>query len=155
MAKRAAKAAPKRIEPEDESQDIEEQVAIESQEPDESGVKGMTKAEAIRRALAAGHEGPQEGTAYILKEFGIEVAPQHFSATKSQMKSRETSKKYKPGRKSKAAAPSQGVEGYLAPPPKQAPSGGEPDLLEAMEAMKPLVASLGAEKVKRIVDLLG
>lgn len=28
-------------------------------------------------------------------------------------------------------------------------------LLVAMEAMKPLVANMGAEKVKRIVDLLG
>ena len=32
---------------------------------------------------------------------------------------------------------------------------GDGDLLEALEAMKPLVASMGAEKVKRLVDLLG
>jgi hypothetical protein len=31
----------------------------------------------------------------------------------------------------------------------------EPDLLAAIEAMKPLVAGLGSEKVKRIADLLG
>ena len=60
----------------------------------------------------------------------------------------------KPGRKPKAA-PSQAVEGYLSAPPKQRGTGAEPDLLDAMEAMKPLVASLGADKVKRIVDLLG
>jgi hypothetical protein len=42
----------------------------------------------------------------------------------------------------------------LAPPPKPAPTGGS-GLLDAMEAIKPLVASLGAEKVKRIGDLLG
>jgi hypothetical protein len=29
------------------------------------------------------------------------------------------------------------------------------ELLEVMEAMKPLVASLGKEQVKRIIDLLG
>ena len=31
----------------------------------------------------------------------------------------------------------------------------QPDLLAAMEAMKPLVDSLGKAQVKRIVDLLG
>lgn len=151
MAKK--KSAPKHVEPENESQDVEEQEAVEAREP-ESGGKGMTKTEAIRRALAAGHEGPQEGTAYIRREFGIEIAPQHFSATKSQLKSREASKKVKPGRKPKAAS-SQGVEGYLAPPPKAAPAGEQTDLLAAMEAMKPLVEALGADKVHRIVDLLG
>lgn len=151
----AKKAAPRHVEPEDISQDFEEQEAVEAQEPDDAGGKGMSKTEAIRRALAAGHEGPQEGTAYIRREFGIEIAPQHFSATKSQLKSREAAKKGKPGRKPKAAAPSQGVEGYLAPPPRQAPAGGQQDLLAAMEAMKPLVDSLGKDQVKRIVDLLG
>jgi hypothetical protein len=51
------------------------------------------------------------------------------------------------------AAPGQGVEGYLTPPPKPAQAAVS-DLLDAMEAMKPLVASLGKEQVKRI-DLLG
>ena len=57
------------------------------------------------------------------------------------------------GRKEKAAA--QVAEpGQAAPQPKPRAAGGETDLLTAMEAMKPLVASLGADKVKRIVDLL-
>jgi hypothetical protein len=138
-------AAPKLVEPEDESQE----------EPETSG-KGMSKAEAIRRMLAEGVENPTEASSLIKSRFGIDVTPQHFSATKSQIKSREGSKKPKgkPGRKPKAAA-SHAVEGYLAPPPKQTPETGQPDLLEAMEAMKPLVASLGGDKVKRIVDLLG
>jgi len=115
----------------------------------------LSKADAIHRALAVGHEGPQEGTAYIRGEFGIEVAPQHFSAKKSHIKDKEGSKglKGRPGRKPKAAA-SQAVEGYLVPPPKPAPAGGS-ELLHAMEALKPLVASLGKEQVKRIVDLRG
>ena len=45
-------------------------------------------------------------------------------------------------------------EGYVAPPEKPRAVTGETDLLAAMEAMKPLVAALGAEKVKRIADLL-
>jgi hypothetical protein len=162
MAKKAAKAAPKHVEAEDESQDLEAQEAIEAQEPDEAGGKGMTKAEAIRRALAAGFEGPQEGTAYIRKEFGIEVAPQHFSATKSQMKNKPTGRKGKPGRKPRHLMPdpqqsqkdAPPIEHYFTPEPKPTPAGGS-ELLDAMEVMKPLIASLGKEQVHRIVDLLG
>ena len=43
----------------------------------------------------------------------------------------------------------------MVPLPKQRASGGEADLLKMMEAMKPLVANLGADKLKRIVNLLG
>lgn len=115
----------------------------------------VSKADAIWRMLAEGIENPTSASAEIKSRFGIEVTPQHFSAARSQMKSRAASgkPKGKPGRKPKEA-PSQAVEGYLAPPPKPAPAGGS-GLLDAMEAMKPLVASLGKEQVKRIVDLLG
>lgn len=153
----AKKAAPRHVEPEDESQDIEEREAIEAQEPDDAsmtGGKAMSKAEAIRRVMADGIDNPSLGSQEIKKRFGIDVTPQHFSASKAQMKSREPSKKGKPGRKPKAA-PSQSVEGYLAPPPKQPTAGDAPDLIEAMEAMKPLIASLGKDQVHRIVDLLG
>ncbi|QDV34879.1 hypothetical protein [Tautonia plasticadhaerens] len=167
----ARKAAPKHVEPEDESQDLpEDQAELEATEPDDqdepvTGGKAISKAEAIRRSLAAGHDGPQEGTAYIRREFGIEITPQHWSATRSQMKSRAAKKgngggdapkpKGRPGRKPREAA-TKGVEGYLAPPPQQKPAvGGQGELLAAMEAMKPLVDSLGKDQVKRIVDLLG
>ena len=46
-----------------------------------------------------------------------------------------------------------GCRGLSGPPPKVVPTS-EGDLLEALEAMKPLVASLGADNVKKIVDLL-
>ena len=83
---------------------------------------------------------------------------QTFSSYKSELEGKggqeeAAAPKGKPGRKPKAA-PSQAVEGYLAPPPKPQAAGGETDLLAAMEAMKPLVAALGADKVKRIADLL-
>lgn len=99
--------------------------------------------------LAEGIDNPSVASSEIKSRFGIDVTPQHFSATKSQMKSKAGKQKGKPGRKPKAA-----VEGYLAPPPKPQ-AAGETDLLAAMEAMKPLVAALGADKVKRIADLLG
>jgi hypothetical protein len=40
------------------------------------------------------------------------------------------------------------VEGYLAPPPKAKAMDGQNELLAAVEAMKPLMESLGADKVK-------
>jgi hypothetical protein len=112
----------------------------------------VSKAEAVRRALAAGSESPEEGVAYLLDNFGIVMDRQTFSSNKSQEKNRqakkaEVSAKSKPGRKPKAA-----VEGYLAPPPKHRGNG---DVLETLEALKPLIASHGADKLHRLVDLLG
>ena len=115
----------------------------------------ITKSEAVRRALADGVDQPADGVAYIRDNFGLEISPTHFSAVKStEGKKGEAAPKGKPGRKPKAAAPVQAVEGYLAPPPKPRAVDEETDLLAAMEAMKPLVAALGADKVKRIADLL-
>lgn len=116
----------------------------------ESGT--VSKAEAIRRAIADGYDSPDKGTDYIKSTFGIEVSKAHFSANKSKLKSQDGSKsvtttvKVKRGRKPR-------IEGLVAPPAK-AISGSEGDLLAAMEAIKPLVASMGADKVKRLVDLL-
>jgi hypothetical protein len=150
MARKSAK--PEHVAPEEMTRETAE---VQKATPKGAKRSVPTKSEAVRRALADGYEGPKEGAAYILEEFGIEIAPQHFSSVKSQFKKHEIdgATTDTPARKSKAG--SQAVEGYLAPPPKQRASGGKPDLLEAMEAMKPLVASLGADTVKRIVDLLG
>jgi hypothetical protein len=118
----------------------------------EAGGTAVSKSAAAREAIAQGIDSPEDAVAFIKQRFGIEMSKPHFSAVKSQLKKREAAggsaaPKGRRGRKPKAA-----VEGYLAPP-KVVPTG-EGDLLEALEAMKPLVASLGAEKVKRIVDLL-
>lgn len=139
------------IEPEDRSQEVE----VEEAEPDDPEAPAVSKAEAVRQALAAGAESPGDGVEFIREEFGIEITKPHFSATKSVLKKRGGAAPSKPGRKPKSGRPaSRGVEGYLAPPPKQ---GGTPgaDILGAMESLKPLIAELGAERVKRIVDLLG
>lgn len=102
----------------------------------------ITKAKAVREALAAGVEAPEEAVAYIKKQFNIDISRQHFSAVKSTIKAK------------KGTGRSKAPQGYLSPPgPRSTKSG--PDLIDAMEAMKPLVASLGVEKVKRIAELLG
>jgi hypothetical protein len=119
-------------------------------ETEDSSTGTISKSEAARQALAAGFEGPEEATDFIKKTFGIEMSRSHFSAVKSQIKAKAEAPpapKGKPGRKPRAT-----VEGIFTPPPKPSSEGA---LLEAMEAMKPLVASLGVEKVKRIAELLG
>jgi hypothetical protein len=154
MARKATKPSAGQVEPEDESQEAPEPKASPKAAP---AREATSKTDAVRQALAAGFEGPQEGTAYIRQEFGIEIAPPHFSAVKSQLK-KKGGTGAADGRKGKRGRPkgstSKAVEGYLAPPPKPVASGGS-DLLDAMEAMKPLIAQYGADQVKRIVDLLG
>jgi hypothetical protein len=147
MARTRTAKHSKPVEPEDESQEVPEEAAVPPGPQDKGSI---SKSESARQAIAAGLESPEEATEFIRKKFGIEMSKPHFSAVKSQLKKREGGAKPKgrSGRKPKAA-----VEGYLAPPPKIVPTG-EGDLLDAMEVMKPLIASLGPEKVKRIVDLL-
>lgn len=145
----AKKAASKHVEPEYEPQGTSES------ELQTSPRGTVSKAEAVRAAIDAGMKSPTDGIAYAMKHFGIAVTKPHFSAIKSNYKKTGGVKapKGKPGRKPKAAV-SHSVEGYLAPPPKQR-SGGEGDLLETLETLKPLIASHGADKLKRLVDLLG
>jgi hypothetical protein len=112
----------------------------------------VSKAEGVRQALAAGKESPEDGVAYLLDNFGIVMDRQTFSSNKAQEKARQAKKAGaaptgKPGRKPKIT-----VEGYLAPPTKPR---GDGDLLETLEALKPLLASHGADKLHRLVDLLG
>lgn len=149
MAKKSAK--PQYVEPENESQEMPETEGGQ----EGHGYAPITKSAAARAALDAGYEGPQEAVAYIKKTFGLEMGAQHFSAIKSQTKKAAGSAtpKGKPGRKPKAA--SQAIEDYVAPPRKPRAPNGERDLIETLEALKPLIASHGADRLKRLVDLLG
>ena len=108
--------------------------------------------------MAQGIESPGDGVNFIRKRFGLEMSKQHFSATKSKLKSAE------------AAGASKGVARKSAPtgaskrkpepvgdyqPPPEPPAGRDANLLDALEQMKPLIAQYGPDHVKRMVDLLG
>jgi hypothetical protein len=158
MAARTRKSAPKHVEPEDISQESPEEepaAIIES-----SG--SVNQAELVRKAVAAGHEKPSTGVPYIKTHFGADIDPKYYSVAKSQLKKREAKESFSPepakrGRKPKAAAPAASkplVEGYVAPPEKPK-AAGEPDVLLALEGVKELVQQFGADKVKRMVDLIG
>jgi hypothetical protein len=144
------KAAPP-PEPEDISQEEpEEQPASTS-----SHGKTVTKAEAVRQAIAAGMDAPGDISDFAKSHFGLDIPKPQASAYKAQLKARgkkaggEATPKARRGRKPKAA-----VEGYLAPPPKVVPTG-EGDLLEALKSIKHLVSTHGVAKVHEMVDLLG
>jgi hypothetical protein len=109
----------------------------------------MTKADVCRAALAEGIDTTEDAVAFAKSRFGMDIKSTDFSLYKSKAKKKEEAPAAKRGRKPKAA-----VEGYLAPPPKQVPSG-EGDMLDALTVMKPLVAEFGAEKIKKMADLLG
>jgi hypothetical protein len=108
-------------------------------ESESSQEKRLTKAGAARIALAQGIESPKEAVAFIKRRFGIEIGRQHFTTLKSQYRKRDLRRTAGPRSRTRSGA--------------RAADGG-PDLLDAIESMKPLIDSLGAEKVKKIVDLL-
>jgi hypothetical protein len=156
---RPKKTAPKHVEPEDESQEApEEEPEVEEDEPEASG-KAISKAAAVRDALEQGEDSPEDGVTFIKKVHGIEMTRQTFSSYKAQEKARQAKKgvsKGKPGRKPKAVAPvpkAPLVEGFVAPPEKPK-AVGEPDVLLALEGVKELVSQFGADRVKKMVDLL-
>ncbi len=151
MSRNKQTVAPQQRGPEYEGQDPEPQA------PEATGFdtpRKMSKTDAIRAAVAQGYESPGDGVDFIKKRFGLEMSKQHFSATKSKLKTTGDSRSKKASQAStpakKKAVP---VEGYLAPP--EQPAGGDGNLLDALEAIKPLIAQHGAESVKRMVDLLG
>lgn len=162
MAKKSAKPTPRHVEPEDENQDNEEQEAVEATEPKDEAPQArrgrgpvangtISKVEAVRRALAAGKQSPEEGVSYIEEKFGIGMDRQHFSSVKSQLKKKEGSGEAPEGRLDRkpreAAAPMES----RAAAPQTAPVAG--DMVDDLAAVKHLVQKLGADQVRKIVGL--
>jgi hypothetical protein len=157
MARARTAKHPKPVEPEDEVQESpeEEPVAII-----ELTTPTVSKAEAVRIALSEGLESPGDIHDFIKARFGHDIPNQTISSYKAQEKARQAKKAEavapvaepaKRGRKPKAATPL--VEGYVAPPEKPK-AAGEPDVLLALESVKELVNTYGADRVRRIVELL-
>ena len=141
MARKSGKAPVAEVkdvmEEEVQDQDVEGDPADDG--PETEG-KPRSKAGAARATLAEGITVPKQASAHIKKKYGIDISPQQFSAEKSRLKHR-------------GGLPGPG-EGFFAAPSRQ-DAPGDANLLEAMEVIKPLIAQLGPDKVKRMVDLLG
>jgi hypothetical protein len=115
---------------------------------DGNGFVSITKTQAVRNVLTDELKKIDDIVEFAKSRHGLDVSKQQASIYKSKEKQKGLITSAKPGRLPKAA-----IEDYVAPPKVEAK--GDDDLLDAMEAIKPLVASLGAEKVNRIVDPLG
>jgi len=162
MAKKSTKPAPRYNDPEEENQEAPEDepaFAHDAGGPDHASSPAhagtASKADACRAALAEGITTTEEAVAFARSRYGVEIKPTDFTLYKSKAKRGlgDAAARGKPGRKPKAAGAAG--DGHPAPPRGGSrPAGGQSDLLAAMEAMKPLVDSLGADRVKRIVDLL-
>jgi hypothetical protein len=105
----------------------------------------IKKADAIRAALAAGLDSPGDIEGFLKSHYGIEMPRQMISSYKAQQKARDQKKAggEEPARKPRSSSPA----------PRS--GNGEVDIIEALEALKPLVKELGPEKIKRLVDVLG
>jgi hypothetical protein len=107
--------------------------------------KTISKSDAARAAIDQGIENPTKASEFVLKRYGIEMTPQHFSTVKSQYKKATENgpaPKGKPGRKPKAA-------GMVT----NAIANGGGDMLDDLTAVKHLVKRLGVEQVRKIVGL--
>ncbi len=158
--KTAKYPTPDAIEPEEESRDYSEEPEVDeepgSAEVPKAGGKAISKAEAVRDALAHGEDSPEEGTRYIKNTHGIDITRQMFSSYKAQQKARDAKKQgdaepapAAPTSRKRAAT----IDGFLSSPSMAHPADN--NLIESLEALKPLIAQYGPDKVKRLVDLLG
>lgn len=109
--------------------------------------KKITKSAAVRAAIDAGADSPEAGIAFIKQRYGIAISKPHFHTIKSNYRRKRGLPPKRRGRPRKAAG--------RMPATVFSTAKGEVDVLRAMETMKPLVASLGAANVKRLIDLLG
>ena len=91
MARKKTMSAPRSVKSEDESKDTRRTAGAGSHRA--RSPRKMSKTDAIRAAVAEGIESPGDGVDFIRKRFGLEMSKQHFSATKSKLKSAEGAKK--------------------------------------------------------------
>jgi hypothetical protein len=112
----------------------------------------VSKAEAVRQALAAGMESPEDGVGFIKSNYGIEMTRQMWSSNKAQEKARDSKKdegapRGKPGRKPAVAQLDQVVKTIQ-------PAVGK-SVIADLTAVKALVEKLGVDEVVEIAKLFG
>jgi hypothetical protein len=115
-----------------------------------TGFTTATKAEAVRIALSEGLESPGDIHDFIKAKFGHDIPKPTISSYKAQERARQAKRgNATPGCKPRRPL----VEGDVAPSDRPR-SAGEPDVLLALEGIKELVGQFGADRVKKMVDLL-
>ena len=114
--------------------------------------EAVSKADAVRAALAEGIDSPDEGVAFIQERFGIEMGKPMWSSYKSQEKTRQA--KADGGDRPRVGRPplhQQSADGPTAAPPQS----NAPNVAQSIESIKDLVDTLGVEQVVAIAKLFG
>ena len=102
-----------------------------------------TKADAFRAAVAQGIESPKAISEFVKTTYGMEMSAGMVSAYKSMEKNKG---KKKPKTAKAPKAPTTAA-------PVASSNGVANGLMSKLEAIKGLVKDLGADQVKRMVDL--
>ena len=131
------KSKPIAVEPTELVGDVEESDSVVT----------ISNAQAVRNALARGLNDISDIDEFVRVEYDKDIPRQQISAYKSQTLKKAGEPPARRGRRPKAA-----VGGYLAPPPVV--PRGDGDLIDALQALKPLVAKVGVENVKKLAELL-
>jgi hypothetical protein len=115
--------------------------------------KTVTKAEAVRQALAKGIEAPGEISDFLKSQYGLDMPKQMASTYKSQQKARDL-RVATIGVVKRGPKPKGQLTGQIITSSKHY-AGGDTDIISSLESLKPLIARYGPDRVKRLVDLLG
>jgi hypothetical protein len=114
----------------------------------------VTKADAVRAAIKAGADKPQDAIPFIKEKFGIEISAQHFSSYKSSFLKKAGKAPGRPGRKPKsetteAAAPMATTSNGQRVGKRNA--GGAAELARQVRT---LVTQYGADEVAGMVAVM-
>jgi len=129
-------------------------VELEAAKPETSETT-ISKAEAVRQALSAGMESPEDGVGFIKSNYGIELSKQMWSSYRAQQKARDGKKaesagvpKGKPGRKAASVSQLDKVVKTIQPAVGSS-------VISDLAAVKALVEKLGVNEVVEIAKLFG
>lgn len=114
--------------------------------PDDAGAGNgsMTKADAVRAAVAEGKLKPQDAVPWIKEKFGIDITPAHFSSYKSQQAKKDGKPAGRRGRKPREAA-------AVATPNGSRVGNGNP--VELARQIKQLVDVYGVASVREMTTV--
>jgi hypothetical protein len=122
--------------------------------PQKAQGRGMTKMEAVRRAL--GHLGNDAGRidiqAYVKKEFNIEMSLDHISNYKGEILKKKKRRKGK-----RAARPEEPRKEAPKAPAASGSGGGATRAgisLRDLQTVRDLIERLGREQVRNLVELV-
>lgn len=108
----------------------------------------ITKAEAIRQAMAEGIDDIGEIADFIRAKYGHDMSKPMVSSYKAQQKARDAKKAQA------APAPRRGrPAGFAAAPKTAALASSKGDLIDDVVAVKQLVEKLGSGQVRKLIEL--